>query len=140
MKKIMKAFLLTVPLLFAVLGGCTNSSENTTSNDTGQETAVSTSEAQIETFQALIVLKDGDEELTSKEVSFNEEQTLMEIMKENFEVEEDNGMITAIDGHEQDESASKYWVYTVNDEQVNEGAATKVLSPDDQVVFTLETF
>ena len=46
----------------------------------------------------------------------------MEIMKENFDLVEDKGMITSIEGLAQDEAAGYYWTYTINDEMVNTGA------------------
>ncbi|MDN6004603.1 MAG: DUF4430 domain-containing protein [Enterococcus sp.] len=49
-------------------------------------------------------------------------------------------MITSIDGHAQDEKNNKYWVFTINDEQVNSGAKDVTLKKDDRVVFKLEQF
>lgn len=49
-------------------------------------------------------------------------------------------MITSIDGQAQDDKNNKYWVFTINDEQVNSGAKDVVLQEGDRVVFKLEQF
>ena len=66
--------------------------------------------------------------------------TLLDVLKENYSVEDDDGMITSLDGHSQDAKNNKYWVFTINDEQVNSGAKDVTLKKDDRVVFKLEQF
>ncbi|WP_312541135.1 DUF4430 domain-containing protein [Enterococcus sp.] len=78
--------------------------------------------------------------LTDKTVTFDEGTTLMSIMKDNFDLVEDQGMITSIDGLAQDESNGYYWTYTINDEMINTGANDTFLGENDKVVFTYEKF
>lgn len=59
------------------------------------------------------------------------------IFQKNFDIEDDNGFITSIDGHEQDEKDNKYWTYTINDEEVMEGASEVELTAGDKVDFSL---
>ena len=47
-------------------------------------------------------------QIPAKTVSFKEGTSLMEIMKENFDLVEDKGMITSIEGLAQDEAAGYY--------------------------------
>lgn len=65
---------------------------------------------------------------------------MFDVLKENYSIEDDEGMITAIDGHAQDAKNNKYWVFTINDEQVNVGAKDAKLKNGDRVVFKLEQF
>lgn len=88
--------------------------------------------------QVTITLSEDGEEISSKEVSFEEGDNLLDIMKENFEIEEDGGFITAIDGHSQDENANKYWLFTVNGEMSQVGANELELKDGDDVVFDLQ--
>lgn len=78
--------------------------------------------------------------LKDKTVTFEEGTTLMAIMKDNFDLVEDQGMITSIDGLAQDESNGYYWTYTINDEMINTGANDTFLGENDKVVFTYEKF
>ncbi|MFV0558222.1 MAG: DUF4430 domain-containing protein [Enterococcus sp.] len=128
-----KKLVVTMALLGMVtLAGCQNQSTTST-----EETEVSSSEVSQE---ATITITEDDEEIVSKDVSFTEEESLMDVMKENFEIEEKDGFITAIDGHEQNESESKYWTFTINDEMATKGAADLSLTANDQVDFDLAVF
>jgi len=64
----------------------------------------------------------------------------MDVLKENFDVEEDNGFVTAIDGVEQDVNAQIGWMYFVNDEMAMVGANEYELSPGDVVNFDLQSW
>lgn len=128
-----KKLVVTMALLGMVtLAGCQNQSTTST-----EETEVSSSEVSQE---ATITITEDDEEIVSKDVSFTEEESLMDVMKENFEIEEKDGFITAIDGHEQNESENKYWTFTINDEMATKGAADLSLTANDQVDFDLAVF
>ncbi len=61
-------------------------------------------------------------------------------MKENIEIEETDGFINSINGVEQSEKENKFWVYTVNDEQVTVGAGEYELLDGDQVIWELTEF
>ncbi|WP_321387816.1 DUF4430 domain-containing protein [uncultured Enterococcus sp.] len=127
-----KAIYASSVLLLTVvfISGC-SSAENTSS------TSDKPSANEIEVTVSL--MKD-DAEVAKKEFTTAKDTTLMEAMKENFELEEDNGMITSIDGIEQDEAEKRYWVYTINGEMINTGAKDTALKQGDQVEFTYEKF
>lgn len=126
-------------LIFSLtlISGCTSKSSESSDSSSAKET-VAGSEKIGE--KASITLVDGDKELSKKQVSFEKGQSLFEVLKETYAVEDDKGMITSIDGHAQDEKNNKYWVFTINDEQVNSGAKDVTLKKDDRVVFKLEQF
>ncbi|WP_217984676.1 DUF4430 domain-containing protein [Terribacillus saccharophilus] len=88
--------------------------------------------------QVTVTLSEDGEEISSKEVSFEEGDILLDVMKENFEIEEDGGFITSIDGHAQDANANKYWLFTVNEEMSPVGANEVELKDGDEVVFNLQ--
>jgi Tfp pilus assembly protein PilV len=126
-----KALHMLSALLLAagILAGCGTTEQSQQNNQQAEQ--------QTEQ-QATITLTEDGEEVSSKEVAFEEGANLMDVMKENFEVEEDAGMITSIEGHSQDEGASKYWLYTVNGEMAQVGAADLELSDEDEVAFNLQ--
>jgi len=84
--------------------------------------------------------EEQDQEIETKTVTFKEGVSLMTIMKDNFDLEENQGMITSIDGLAQDEKAGYYWTYTINDEMITTGADDTFLGNNDKVVFTYEKF
>jgi hypothetical protein len=88
---------------------------------------------------ATIVIQ-NQEDVTSKEVTFRENESLMEVMKENFAIKEKDGFITSIDGISQDQKANLFWVYTVNDEMTDKGAQELFLKSNDIITFDLKAF
>lgn len=126
-------------LIFSLtlISGCTSKPSESSDSSSAKETVASSEKIEE---KASITLVDGDKELSKKQVSFEKGQSLFDVLKETYAVEDDNGMITSIDGHAQDEKNNKYWVFTINDEQVNSGAKDVTLKKDDRVVFKLEQF
>jgi hypothetical protein len=125
MKKITVFFALIFSL--TLISGCTSKPSESSDSSSAKETVASSE-------------KIGEKALSKKQVSFEKGQSLFDVLKETYAVEDDNGMITSIDGHAQDEKNNKYWVFTINDEQVNSGAKDVTLKKDDRVVFKLEQF
>ena len=123
MKKIVLGLISVLPVLF--LAACGSSSQ----------TAVE----QEEQFQATLVVDFGDK-VDSQEISFEQGDTVMDILEEHFEVESEAGMVTAIDGVSQDAAANTYWMYDINDELAPKGAEEMTISEGDTITFYLETF
>lgn len=126
-------------LIFSLtlISGCTSKPSESSDSSSAKETVASSEKIEE---KASITLVDGDKELSKKQVSFEKGESLFDVLKETYAVEDDNGMITSIDGHAQDEKNNKYWVFTINDEQVNSGAKDVTLKKDYRVVFKLEQF
>lgn len=135
MKKRTVFFALVFSLM--LFSGCTSKPAESSDSSSTEGTVASSEKAEE---KASITLLDGDKELSKKQVTFEKGQTLFDVLKETYDVEDDKGMITSIDGHAQDEKDNKYWVFTINDEQVNSGAKDVTLKKDDRVVFKLEQF
>lgn len=67
-----------------------------------------------------------------------EDAVLFDVMEASFDVEDEDGFITAINGYEQDEDANKYWLFDLNGEMAPVGAQDLKLSDGDVVDFNLE--
>ncbi|MGG5370170.1 DUF4430 domain-containing protein [Enterococcus sp. AZ196] len=135
MKKKILVFTLLASLL--AFSGCTTKEADSTDKSTTKEEVSSSKKAEV---TSTITLLDGDKELSKKEIAFKDGEKLFDVLEKNYEIEDDDGMISSIDGHAQDEKNKKYWVFTINDEQVNSGAKDVVLKDGDRVVFKLEQF
>ena len=125
----MKKRLLSIFLLLAVaitFVGCKDNS-NTDSTTSGEYS-----------LEATIELIEDGESFKKETLNFNEGEKLLDVMKRNLEVEEKDGFITSIEGHNQDEDSNKYWLYTVNGEMAEVGANQFELHDKDEVIFTLE--
>ncbi|AOF49290.1 DUF4430 domain-containing protein [Tetragenococcus halophilus] len=131
MKKKFVAGIAFFSALFIV--GCSNEQD---AADTSEATS-QTSQAQEE-ITATVEIEDEDQTVDEKEIETTTDETLMEVMQDNFDIEEDSGMITTIEDIEQDEGENMYWTYTINEEMVNTGADETTLEDNDQVVFTYD--
>lgn len=139
MKKLLVVFLMIGGLF--VTSGCQEnprtSSETTKYAQSMASTARSVDQQQV---TATIVITNKGEEVTSKEVEFQENEPLLKVMKENFTIEEKDGFITSIDGLSQDQKNNLFWVYTVNDQMSDKGAQELFLNKKDTITFNLQAF
>ncbi|MCD5030301.1 MULTISPECIES: DUF4430 domain-containing protein [Enterococcus] len=131
MKK--KRVLMLVFLGLFILTGCqsTKSTNSIVKQDSSEQAAGAT---------VRIELKDSGEMISSKEVQYSSDETLLQVLKENFKVEEKDGFIQSIEGHDQDESTNKYWTFTINEKMGEKGANEIKLKNKDQVEFDLSTY
>lgn len=129
--------LFTIFTTLVLVVGCSN--ESTTPAEE-EETVVETTESQEEVIKVTISKDEGEEVLSEKEIEIEENAILMDIMKENYDIEEDDGFITSIDGVAPEEGEEKAWMYFVNDEMAMVGAAEYELEAGDNVVFDLQAW
>lgn len=129
MKKIYKLWVL--PLLLLVLVGC---SQTTISHKTTSSSSTET----VKTTAKLIVKK--DEKVLEKNVTFKKGESVLDLLKSNYTIEDKDGFITSIDGLKQDESANKYWMFKINDEVASKGAKDITVKSGDKIEFYQETF
>src|SRR5690625_6453886 len=93
----------------ALLTGCSSddkTDQETTENQASEaETATGADQENEEEEIAHFTLSidEGDEVITEKEVSIAEGDLLMDVLKANFDVEEEGGFITSIEGVSPDE-------------------------------------
>jgi hypothetical protein len=122
-------FLVTIISLF-VVSGCQSPTA----------TEQSSTYSQTKTEKVTITLAQEGKELTKKTVDYQPKQTLLQLLKQQFTVEEENGFITAIDHHTQDKDKGIYWTFTINGHMAEKGANEIKLANNDKVVFNLAPF
>lgn len=122
----MKKFTLVAVLSLGLLTACAPKEEEVKVEENTIQTTVS-------------VVADG-KEVAEKVLVIPEGETLQETMVENFDVVEADGFITTIEGVEQDAAENKFWVFEVDEAQVNEGAETFIPEEDDSIVWELMAF
>lgn len=128
-------------LLLVALSGCASKETDTTkesSNVQESSEVVVSSEKQEDSIK--VTLKEDGEEISTKEISIKDGDLLGDIMADNFDVAEENGMISSIEGKKQDNKEQKYWIYTVNGKEAEVGANEYKLAVGDQVEWNLSKF
>ncbi|MDR0138551.1 DUF4430 domain-containing protein [Metabacillus idriensis] len=135
MKKLIS--LLSVFLL-ALLAACGNTAEEPKKEAPKSEQAAD----EAEEMKAAVTLTKNEmaEKVDSKEVAFEEGQTLMDAMKANFKVEEAGGFISGINGIMASDSDKTYWHLIVNGEDAMTGANEIELKDGDKVEFDLRKY
>lgn len=136
MKKLFFTIFTALTALFVVVG-CSN---DATSTPPKEETSEVTNEDQEQSIVVTISIDEGAEVITEKEIAIEENAILMDVMKENFDIGEDDGFIYSIEGIEPEAGEQKAWMFFVNDELGEVGAAQYELSPGDHVVFDLQSW
>lgn len=105
-----------------------------------QKESSQASTAEQAKIKVKITILNEEKEVSQKELTVSQEDSLMKVMKENFSIKEENGMITEIEGIAQDEKENFYWTYTINQEMVNTGANDTKLNENDEVEFNYAKF
>lgn len=132
----MKKWLL---LFFAsiTLAACGTTATDDVDTNSVSESAVVQEDPEASTVTISIAV-DGEEiEDGSKTIEIESGAILLDVLKENYEIVEENGFITSINGHQQDEDAGKYWLFDVNGEMGLVGAQEQELDAGDLVEFNL---
>jgi len=133
--------ILTLILAIGLLAGCSSDSNpesssnvNVSTNNTGD-----TVDVDEDSIRITISLNDGQEFINETQVPYEENTVLMDVLKENFYVEEKDGFITSIERVQASKEDHTEWVYYVNDEIATVGAAEYVVQPGDKIVFDLQS-
>jgi hypothetical protein len=143
----MNKWLMRLASLLMVIGflvGCASESkdQNSTNNNQIEQTqSNSIASEEAEEVVLITITKNHNEELlTEKEAVIEDGALLLDVMKDNFDLEEEGGFITSIDGVEQNLDEEISWMYFVNDEMAMVGAAEYELSAGDKVNFDLQAW
>lgn len=85
-----------------------------------------------------IAVQGQEETELSKSVAYEEGQNLLSIMKENYDIEEKQGMITTIENlkADQGDNQGRFWKLLVNDDMSETGA--QEIKPQDQDTITFD--
>lgn len=87
------------------------------------------------------VMVDGEEiDDGEQAVEVEEGTVLLDVMEEYYDIEETDGFISSINSHEQDADAGKWWLFDVNGEMGEVGAADLELQEGDLIEWKLEAF
>lgn len=96
--------------------------------------------AEPEEIQVTVTIKVDDEVLVDKEpLDTATDISLLELMKKNYTLKEDKAFVTEIEGHSQNQKENRWWLYTVNGEMAEVGAAELYLENGDHVEWTLSS-
>lgn len=140
----MKKWLLLLSASF-ILTACGEQTTETSTDTTSQETSSVIEDASTEdvvTVEVTISVTEDGELIENGEqvVEVEEGALLLDVMKENFEIEETDTFINAINGVEQDATANKWWLFDVNGEMAQKGAAETELKAGDLIEWKLEAY
>lgn len=108
-------------------------------NEVEESTSLSSEQVDAETITTTIVVAvDGEEiEDGNRTIEVEPGTVLLDLMKQEFDIEETDTFITSINGHEQDTEAGRYWLFNLNGEMAPVGAAELELEDGDVVDFNL---
>ncbi|MFP7736642.1 DUF4430 domain-containing protein [Priestia aryabhattai] len=86
------------------------------------------------------IVNDKNETIASKEVSFQEGETLYEVTKRAFNIEESQGNITSINGIHSIPKKNIHWAVFVNRNFIELGLDEVTLNENDDVVWALKNW
>ncbi|MFA1822787.1 DUF4430 domain-containing protein [Virgibacillus oceani] len=132
--------ILAAILLLAGCGTDDNSEEGGVStNDTAEQTEGNEANEQNEdTVLITVSIDDGSEYVDEKEIPVEEGDILLDVMKQNFYVEEEGGFITSIERVSAEENEDKGWIFFINGETAMVGAEEYELSPGEEIIFDFQ--
>ncbi|ARI77211.1 DUF4430 domain-containing protein [Halobacillus mangrovi] len=124
-------FLVAALLAVGVISGC-----GTQQTEKAEEANASQQEEKQEvTLKVEISKNNGEEVLADQEITVAEGTTLMEVMKDNFEVKESEGFINSIEGIEGNQEEKMAWMFTINGEEAMVGANEYEVEQGDEIIF-----
>lgn len=85
-----------------------------------------------------VSVKPEGEKAEKKEVIVDQDDSVLDALDEAFDVEDDDGFVTEIDGHKQNPAKNLYWMYKVNDKMPTKGAEENIVKSGDQIEFYQE--
>lgn len=100
------------------------------------QTAIKTEQ----TYTATLKVTFPEDKIVEKTVTFEKDDSVMDILEEHHKVEEKDGLVTSIDDVSQKPEKNTYWMYDVNDELAPKGAKEMHVSDGDTIAFYLQTF
>lgn len=140
-------YIASILTVIGLLAGCgAGGEEQSESNESSTQTAEEENNTEGELGEnevRITISKDnGSEYIDEQEIEVEEGAILMDVMKENFYVEtaQDDQFITSIERVSAEEGEDKSWIFEVNGEMANVGAAEYELSPGDEVTFDFQAW
>ncbi len=94
----------------------------------------------LEMTSTFRIVNDKNETIASKEVSFQEGETLYEVTKRAFNIEESQGNIISINGIHSIPKKNIHWAVFVNRNFIELGLDEVTLNENDEVVWALKNW
>lgn len=127
-----------ISLFTFLLTGCVNNEENSKQDDTDKADTDELVTVEFE-FDIDDDIYNIDESKINKTVELSADTSLLNAMREQYDVKDEEGYITSIEGYEQSQEKNAYWLYEINDEFAQVGAAEYILEDRDVISWELET-
>ncbi|MUK87238.1 DUF4430 domain-containing protein [Ornithinibacillus sp. L9] len=127
-------------IIIGLVTGCgADGSDDDATTDSAKNEENNVSE--VEESVVIVLSKDeGEEVIAEEEISINEGDILLDVMKEHFDVEEEGGFITSIEGIAPEENEQKAWMYFVDGEMSSVGANEYELTPGEEITFDFQAW
>ncbi|MGT2714976.1 DUF4430 domain-containing protein [Streptococcus respiraculi] len=93
-----------------------------------------------QTYTATLKVTFPDNKVVEEKVTFEKDDSVMDILEDHHKIEEKDGLVTSIDEVSQNPEKNTYWMYDVNDELAPKGAKEMHVSDGDTIAFYLQTF
>ncbi|AQU76947.1 MULTISPECIES: DUF4430 domain-containing protein [Priestia] len=94
----------------------------------------------LEMTSTFRIVNDKNETIASKDISFQEGETLYEVTKRAFNIEESQGNIISINGIHSIPKKNIHWAVFVNRNFIELGLDEVTLNENDEVVWALENW
>ncbi|WNB93684.1 DUF4430 domain-containing protein [Bacillus sp. NEB1478] len=132
MKKLVAVF----AVLMMMLAGCGTDETKKTSDQPKTE------QAKKQEVTVKITKDNGKEKVTEKKVAIKEDETVMDVMKNNFKLDlmYDDSFISGIDGVKGSEQDKTSWFLSVNGKEAMKGAKEIKVKPGDVIEFDLHKY
>lgn len=101
-----------------------------------------TEQEEVQSIEVDIVISQefGEEILAEESLEVEEGSTLLEVMAENFDIEEEDGFIHSINGVKAEDGEPYAWMFDINGEIAMVGAADYELEDGDLVEFDFQSY
>lgn len=142
MKSLLRLFTVIVVLTLLVACGDEDST-NSSQQKEGQNSASEQSEQNEQSIVHITLSEDKEAKvLEEKDVKIEDGDILLDVMKENFDVEvQEGGFISSINGINDDEGTlKKAWMFYVNGEMAMVGAGEVELKDGDEILFDFQSW
>ena len=138
----MKKWLLLLSASFVLVACGEQMPADTSGSNVENEVSSEVASSEAELVEVTLSVTEDGELITDGEqvVEVEAGAILLDVMKENYEIVEENTFISAINGVEQNADAGKWWVFDVNGAMGEKGAAEIELQAGDLIEWKLEAF
>ncbi|CAG9622330.1 DUF4430 domain-containing protein [Sutcliffiella rhizosphaerae] len=131
-----KIFMTLFTVIILLIGGCAQTNNDTNNNATPSNEQTDNEQGQLTT--SIKLSKEGDEVISENTVEFEDGESLMDAMEQNYDLTTGFGgdFIVGINGLGSEEESDHYWNIKVNGEDLMVGASDYVLEENDEVHFS----